>query len=138
MFSKGHKINVGRKNPNAGRKPAIRKRIRAVFEELLPDCEAEVAKLALQSTNERVRLEACLYIRDCVKGRPHQSQDLRIKGELVFRAEDYALAIRQADIEEQKLLAEGRDGIQGQGEAEKLPEAVTPSIDADGNAIPDY
>ena len=113
MFSKGHKINVGRKNPNAGRKPAIRKRIRAVFEELLPDCEAEVAKLAFQSTNERVRLEACQYIRDCVRGRPHQSQDLRIKGELVFKAEDYALAIRQADIEEQKLLAEVvTDGIE--------------------------
>lgn len=109
MFKKGHKINVGRKNPNAGRKKSIKHQIQDAFQQLLPDCEAEVARLALNSESEKVRLEACQYIRDCVRGRPHQSTDQRIKGSIVFTADDYLLATQEwqrIEVEEQKLIAE--------------------------------
>lgn len=104
MFTKGHTINVGRKNPNAGKKKSPRNLIRAITEALLPDCEAEIAKLALESTNERVRLEACQYIRDCVRGRPHQSQDLRIGKLTPFSGDDYELAMRKVLEEDRKLI----------------------------------
>lgn len=133
----GQKLYKLRKHEGGGRKPGIKRQIQKVFEDLLPDCEAQVAQLAFNAENERVRLDACVYIRDCLKGKPHQSQDLRIGKLTPFSGDDYELAMRQVRLEDRKLIEQYSKGginnaIQGYGEAEGSFKAINGEEEAEG------
>lgn len=70
----------------------------------------------------RAWFEANKYVYEAEYGRPHQSQDLRVKGIINFLPDDYELMTRPL-LEEQKLLDEGKDATE-QGEKQGKDETI--------------
>ena len=77
-------------------------------QELMDQCYL----MATTSKDDRLRLEAMKYYIDRLKGRPHQSQDIRVKAVPAFTAEDYEDLDRLTELRRQEeliLLEESND-----------------------------
>ena len=109
QFAKGHTLSQGKRKLGGGRKKLPATIIKEMLEKDAQNLPAYLAKLgekALEGDKE-----ALIYLVDRHLGRPHQSQDLRVKGMISFLPDDYELMTRPL-IEEQKLLDEGKDATE--------------------------
>jgi len=106
-FEKGHKFAKGGARIGAGRKKALKTQIKDFLAEdrqNIGEYLKTIREIGLDATNPAtVRLNALQYLSDRHLGRPHQSLDARVKGEVLFTADDYAL-IYQARAEEAKQI----------------------------------
>lgn len=110
MFQKGHTINLGRKNPNGGRKKTIKRQVRDFLtddEDNLPAYLLELSRLALNSGDERVKLQALTYLSDRHLGKPRISVDQRVTGLIgLITPDQLEQATRLVQLEEAKLIAQ--------------------------------
>jgi len=105
-FLPGHTpLAFGGARPNSGPKPSLKTRLRR-FEEEHPDAYDELMEMLYQRGLSG-KSEDAQYVLDRIRGRPHQSQDLRVRTEISLTADDYAEIARLAQQSDRLLLGDG-------------------------------
>lgn len=140
MFQKGHTINLGRKNPNAGRKRTLKRQVLDFLkddEDNLPAYLAKLSNLALHCADERVQLQALTYLSDRHLGKARQTIDQRVAIGLIT-ADGIAERIKLRRAEETNLIAQYSVEVPQLNKAKLVAkDAVQRGIGAEGgiNAI---
>lgn len=88
----------GRSGPRKQQSTLVNEAL-ARIDQRLPDIFESLIKKAVEGDKD-----AAIYLIDRRLGRPHQSIDQRVKGVILFTADDYELMSRP-QAEEQKLIA---------------------------------
>ena len=110
MFTKGHRINVGRSNPHSGRK---KKPSTLIREAIAADaCNLPLYFQALSNKARNGDREAAIYLIDRHIGKPKQQTDIELTGGeklgvgLIAEIGAIVAMKRKELLEEQKLLDE--------------------------------
>ena len=126
MFAKGHKINLGRKNPGTGRKKSLSTLMKEAIER-----DAQSLPLYFQTLSEKAKngdREAAIYLIDRHLGKAKQPTDPTVQIILTPDALELSnrrlFAIREAEV---KLIEEYKGGnyaLQGQREEDGSSETI--------------
>ncbi len=110
----------------SGRKPCPKTIMNEALEKWEPhqhDVAQRILDIALSCKNDKLALEACVYIQNRKYGTPTQSLVAKIDSEVHWTADQYRVAIAEARVQENFMLSGVKDVIEV-GNAEEIREAV--------------